>query len=112
MVPNLPVRHPGAMMPGVVRDAAVRAGRRGRAIDPLVLRRVRDALARLPDIAMSRSCLQVPGDCLASPGLSGPVAVTSKDGTVNAAPYGPAPQGIGRTGRDGAPARRSGTERA
>ena len=71
MVPELPVRRPGATVPNAVRDAAVRAGRRGLAIDPLVLRRVRDALVQLPGTAMGWSCLQIPGDCLASPGSVG-----------------------------------------
>ncbi|HEX4829516.1 MAG TPA: hypothetical protein VH478_00295 [Trebonia sp.] len=47
MPPELPPRRPSASLPGPVREAAARAGRRRR-IDPRVLQRVRDALLRLP----------------------------------------------------------------
>jgi hypothetical protein len=69
---RLPAREPGASAPGPVRDAAARAGRRaGRRLDPALLRRVRDALVRLPDSAVSRHYLAVPGECLASPRAEG-----------------------------------------
>ena len=61
--PGLHLRQPGGSLPEPVRDAAVRAGRRRRPVDPLVLQRIRDALARLPDNAMSRHDFEVPGDC-------------------------------------------------
>jgi hypothetical protein len=35
---------------------------------PPLLRRVRDALVRLPDSAQNRHNFEIPGDCLASPG--------------------------------------------
>jgi hypothetical protein len=66
MVPDLPVRLAGTSMPGVVRDAAARAGRRRRP-DPLLLERVRDALARLPDSALGRHYFAIPGDRLSCP---------------------------------------------
>ena len=51
MAHDLHVRQPGGSLPEAVRDAAARAGRRrGSPVDPLVLERVRDALARLPDV--------------------------------------------------------------
>jgi hypothetical protein len=53
-------------VPETVRDAAARAGRRNRP-DILLLRRVRDALARLPDSALHRGYFEIPGDSLASP---------------------------------------------
>jgi hypothetical protein len=64
MVPDLPVRLPGASVPGVVRDAAARARRRP---DPALLERVRDALARLPNNALGRHYFAIPGDRLACP---------------------------------------------
>jgi hypothetical protein len=67
MAPDFQVRRPGANAPEVVRDAATRAGRRNRPIDPLLLQRVRDALARLPDSARGPYYFEIPGDCLASP---------------------------------------------
>jgi hypothetical protein len=67
MAPDLSPRCPGAAMPEEVRDAAVRAGRRRRPLDPRVLQRVRDALVRLPDSALSRHYFEVPGDTLGSP---------------------------------------------
>jgi len=66
MAPDFQVRRPGASVPGAVRDAAARAGRKNRP-DPLLLRRVRDALVRLPDSALNRHYFEIPGDCLASP---------------------------------------------
>lgn len=54
MAPDLQPRQPGGTLPEPVRDAAVRVGRRRRPVDPLVLRRVRDALARLPENVMTR----------------------------------------------------------
>ncbi len=66
MMPDFQVRFPGANVPEAVRDAAASAGR-GRRVDPLLLRRVRDALARLPDSALNRHYFEIPGDCLASP---------------------------------------------
>lgn len=67
MAPDLQVRHPGASVPQAVRDAAARAGRRHGPVDLLLLWRVRDALARLPDGALNRHYFEFPGDCLASP---------------------------------------------
>jgi hypothetical protein len=67
MVPDFPLRRPGASVPEPVRDAAIRAGRRSRPADPLLLERVRDALARLPDSARGPYYFEIPGDCLASP---------------------------------------------
>ena len=67
MMPDFQRRSPGASVPEEVRDAAARAGRRNRPVDPLLLQRVRDALARLPDSALSRHYFAIPGDCLASP---------------------------------------------
>jgi hypothetical protein len=62
------VREPGASLPAVAREAAVRAGRRsGRRVDPVLLRRVRDALVALPDSALSRHYLAIPGESLAAP---------------------------------------------
>jgi hypothetical protein len=49
MAPDLTRRFPGTAIPEGARDAAVRAGQRRRPFDPRVLRRVRDALQRLPD---------------------------------------------------------------
>jgi hypothetical protein len=51
VAPDLQPRQPGGALPQLVRDAAVQAGRRRRPVDPLLLRRVRDALVRLPDNA-------------------------------------------------------------
>jgi hypothetical protein len=65
--PDRQARQPGSGLPAAVRDAAVRAGRRRREADLLVLQRVRDALARLPDSAVGRHYTAVPGDCLAVP---------------------------------------------
>jgi hypothetical protein len=67
MVPDLQVRQSGASPPEAARDAAATAGRSHRPPDPLLLRRVRDALARLPDSALNRHCFEIPGDCLALP---------------------------------------------
>jgi hypothetical protein len=67
MMPDFQARQPGANMPEAVRDAAARAGRRHRPVGALLLRRVRDALARLPDSALNRHYYEIPGDCLASP---------------------------------------------
>jgi hypothetical protein len=67
VVHDLQARQPGSGLPAAVRDAAVRAGRRSRPLDPLLLQRVRDALARLPDSAVGRHYIAVPGDCLAFP---------------------------------------------
>jgi hypothetical protein len=66
MVPDLPARQPPAAVPGTVREAAARAGRKSTA-DPLLLQRVRDALARLPDSALGRHYFAIPGDCLSCP---------------------------------------------
>jgi hypothetical protein len=66
--PRLPSRQPGLGVPGGVLAAATRAGRRGgRSADLALLRRVRDALVRLPDSAITRHYIRVPGECLASP---------------------------------------------
>ena len=66
--PRLPPRQPGPGVPGAVLAAATRAGRRGRRpVDLALLARVRDALMRLPDSAITRHYLKVPGDCLAFP---------------------------------------------
>jgi hypothetical protein len=67
MAPDLQARHPGGIVPDAVRDAATRAGRCRKPVDPPLLRRVRDALVRLPDSALSRHYFAIPGDCLASP---------------------------------------------
>ena len=67
MAPDLQLRLPGSGLPEAVRDAAVRAGRRRRPPDLILLSRLRDALARLPDQAPARSYLEIPGDCLAFP---------------------------------------------
>jgi hypothetical protein len=67
MVSDLQARRPGVNAPEMVRAAAARAGRRNRPVDLALLRRVRDALARLPDSALSRHYFEIPGDCLASP---------------------------------------------
>ena len=67
MVHDLPVREPGTATSGALRDAAAQAGRRRRPPDLRVLRRVRDALAQLPDSALGRYYFEIPGDCLASP---------------------------------------------
>jgi hypothetical protein len=53
--------------PEAVRAAAARAGRTSRPVDLLLLRRVRDALARLHDSDLIRHCFEIPGDSLASP---------------------------------------------
>jgi hypothetical protein len=66
-MPNLQARQPGVNAPEAVRAAATRAGRRNRRVDLLLLRRVRDALARLPDSALNRHYFAIPGDSLASP---------------------------------------------
>jgi hypothetical protein len=66
MVPDLPVRLPGTSMPGAVRDAAVMARGRRRP-NPLLLERVRDALAGLPDSAPGRHYFAIPGNFLACP---------------------------------------------
>jgi hypothetical protein len=67
MTPDLPARRPGTQTPAPVRDSAARAGDRRKPPDMRMLKRVRDALARLPDTALSRSYFEIPGDCLASP---------------------------------------------
>jgi len=54
-------------LPGTVRDAAVLAGRGRLPVDPVMLRRVRDALAGLPDSALGRHYFEIPGDCLSCP---------------------------------------------
>lgn len=51
--PGLQARQPGGSLPEPVREAAVRAGRRRRPVDPLLLQRVQAALARLPENAMT-----------------------------------------------------------
>ncbi len=56
----------------MVLAAAVQVGRRGRRpADLALLQRVRDALVRLPDSAVTRHYIKVPGDCLASPRAAG-----------------------------------------
>jgi hypothetical protein len=67
MATNFQPRRPGSGLPEAVRIAAVRAGRRNRSVDPLLLARVREALARFPDQALNQHYLEIPGDCLASP---------------------------------------------
>jgi hypothetical protein len=67
MTPDLQARQPGSGLPQAVRDAAVWAGRRRRPADLALLARLRDALARLPDQAPTRSYLEIPGDSLAFP---------------------------------------------
>lgn len=67
MAPDLQVRRPGENMLETARDAAAGVGRRNRAIDLPLLRRIRDALARLPDSALNRHYFEIPGDFLASP---------------------------------------------
>jgi serine/threonine-protein kinase RsbW len=52
--PDLQTRQPGGSLPEPVREAAVQAGRRRRPIDPLLLQRVQDALARLPEHVTTR----------------------------------------------------------
>jgi hypothetical protein len=74
MASDLQARHPGVGVPEAVRDAAVRAGRHRRSVDPQLLRRVRDALVRLPDSALGRHYFEIPGDCLASPAPVSPKA--------------------------------------
>jgi hypothetical protein len=70
---RLPGREPGMSVPGPVGEVAARAGRRaGRRLDPALLRRVRDALVRLPGSAVSRHYLAIPGECLACPRAEGP----------------------------------------
>jgi hypothetical protein len=64
---DLQARLPGAGLPEAVRKAAMRAGRRHRLADPVLLTRVRDALVRLPDSALHRGYFEIPGDSLASP---------------------------------------------
>ena len=66
MGPELQARQPGSGLPAAVRDATVRAGR-SRPLDLVLLARLRDALARLPDGALGRHYIEVPGDCLAFP---------------------------------------------
>jgi hypothetical protein len=65
MAPDLQVRRPGENMLETARDAAAGVGRRNRAIDLPLLRRIRDALARLPDSALNRHYFEIPGDFLA-----------------------------------------------
>ena len=67
MASDLQARRPGANAPEVVRAAAATAGRRNRPVDLVLLRRVRDALARLPDSALNRHYYEIPGESLASP---------------------------------------------
>ncbi len=67
MAPDLHQRRPGLSVPDAVRQAAARAGRSRALPDPALLRRVRDALARLPDSALHPHYFEIPGDCLASP---------------------------------------------
>jgi hypothetical protein len=67
MSSDFQVRRPGASVPETVRVAAARAGRRNRSADLALLRRVRDALARLPDSALHRHYYEIAYDCLASP---------------------------------------------
>jgi anti-sigma regulatory factor (Ser/Thr protein kinase) len=64
---ELQARQPGGGLPRPVRDAAVRAGRSRRPVDPAVLQRVRDTLARVPAGALGRHHVTIPGDCLAFP---------------------------------------------
>jgi hypothetical protein len=67
MQPDLGARTPGASLPEAARVAAARTGRRTGRLDPELLRRVWEALARLPDSALNRRYFEIPGDCLASP---------------------------------------------
>ena len=76
MAPDLHARRPDTNAPQAVRAAAARAGRRNRPVDLLLLRRVRDALARLPDSALNRRYLEIPGDSLASPRVPGDLTPT------------------------------------
>jgi hypothetical protein len=90
MANDLHVRQPGGSLPEAVRDAAVRAGRRrGSPVDPLVLERVRDALARSPDV------LRPPVESGAPPSLDGPAATSSR--------LRPGRQGTGSLRRSHAP---------
>ena len=66
-MPELQLRQPGSSLPGAVRDAAMRAGRRRSPVDPRLLEQVRNALARLPDRGKNHPYVEIPGDCLASP---------------------------------------------
>jgi hypothetical protein len=85
MAHDLQARQPGRSLPAAVRDAAARAGRRRKPIDPLVLARARDALARLPDV------LHLPVESGAPPPLDSPVvssprsAMTRRDRSITIA---------------------------
>jgi hypothetical protein len=76
VVPELQSRRPGSGLPEAVRDAAARAGGRCQSVDPVLLRRVREALARVPDHALLRHYL---GDPRRLPGLS----VRAPGGTIS-----------------------------
>jgi hypothetical protein len=65
MAPDFQVRQPGANAPEAMRDVAAKAGKTRP--DPLLLRRLRYALVRLPDSARGPYYFEIPGDCLASP---------------------------------------------
>jgi hypothetical protein len=64
---TLPLRIAGRGITGVIGNAASRAGRRSRPLDPEVLERVRDALLRLPDDARGPHYYAIPGERLAQP---------------------------------------------
>lgn len=66
-VPDIPLRRPGTSTPDAIRDSAARAGRRYSPPGMRLLKRVREALARLPDGALSRHYNKIPGDGPASP---------------------------------------------
>ena len=66
--PGWQARQSGIRLPAAVRDAAARTGVSRRSADPVLLARVRDALAQLPDSGLGRHHAESPGDCcLAEP---------------------------------------------
>jgi hypothetical protein len=74
MAHDLQARQPGSGLPAAVLDAAVRAGGRRKPIDPLLLARARDALARLPDV------LHLPGEPGTPPPMDGQAVIVSQLG--------------------------------
>jgi hypothetical protein len=86
VVPDLQPRQPGGSLPEPVRNAAVQAGRQRRPVDPFLLRRVRDALAGLPENVMTRHNF-AGEDSLVSGSQAGSGSVCARPGMLREAAH-------------------------